>query len=111
MRWGRHASDLALNWRSDQQNDAVLLAGALKTNDTLTAINLAGGHTAEGAEASLGDFEREELGRALGALLANVAGLGGRQAGHAARAQARAILHHRLPHWSEVVVAVKQVGH
>ena len=54
-----------LLWRSDQQNDAVMLAGALKTNTTLTALNLTGGKTQEGAEASLGDFEREELGRAL----------------------------------------------
>ena len=54
-----------LLWRSDIQNDAVLLAGALKTNDTLTAINLSGGKTAEGVDAALGDFEREELGRSL----------------------------------------------
>ena len=55
----------SLQWASDQQNDAVLLAGALKTNDTLTALNINGGKTAEGTEASLGDFEREELGKAL----------------------------------------------
>ena len=48
----------SLDWTSSDQCDAVLLAGALKTNDTLTGINM-------GVGGELGDFEREEIGKAL----------------------------------------------
>ncbi|KOO22124.1 leucine rich repeat -containing protein, partial [Chrysochromulina tobinii] len=48
-----------LTWTSDQQSDSVLLAGALKTNHSLTAINVGSG------PGELGDFERDILGRAI----------------------------------------------
>ena len=53
------AETVALEWTSTQQCDAVLLAGALKTNDSMTAINIGSG------AGELGDFEREEVGLAL----------------------------------------------
>ena len=53
-----------LDWRSTAACDAIILAGVLRGNTVLRTLNVA-------AAGNLGDFEREELGRAL---LANKAG-------------------------------------
>ena len=47
-----------LLWTSRAPCDAIVLAGVLRSNSTLTSLNLA-------ATGDIGDYEREELGRAL----------------------------------------------
>ena len=47
-----------LQWRSAQACDAIVLAGVLRANTVLKTLNI-------GTTGTLGDFEREELGRAL----------------------------------------------
>ena len=48
-----------LTWNTNQQCDAVVLAGVLKKNVTLTTLNVMSG------KGEMGDYEREEIGKAL----------------------------------------------
>ena len=53
-----HEETTSLNWISQAPCDAIVLAGVLRANSTLKTLNIA-------ANGSLGDFERDEIGRAL----------------------------------------------